>query len=245
MPVTQLRLGTLFGLAALASSLAIQPAMGQEGMTYWTYAVDGSVFRSIVGYSRMTMSSASPTTDRAAQGVNMRAEARVISGLLGQRRGFAAHDALFTDVIIHKLTSTPLADAFGDPEQELAYAWAYGYELLLGWRGERVAVFAGGRAQKYMVEIGGSTLDGWTTPVVAAAQLRFSSKRYLLASGWFSPSGERKTSGVEVALPLGSRWWVTYVYNRATGPVGLWNATVPMPGRVTSMVLGLRIGFMS
>jgi hypothetical protein len=233
-----------------AAVQAQQTAISYDPTKY--ILVDARLLRGSVGYTMFGISDVDSLPDRLGQGVDLRIEARLVSGFMKKSEGFVIADAFYLDLTMGRMSSAPL-EYYSDPESRLAYAMRFGYSFLAGYSNEHFGVLGGKGIEWSAAQVGGSGLPGdvllaFTAPWMARLEYRpgFSEEFRIMLTGWDSFREGRRNSGFRVDIPFlpKRRFFLTYTFSRSDGPVSY--ATFDndhySPGVFTQHMIGLRFG---
>jgi hypothetical protein len=214
--------------------------------------VDARLLRAAIGYTSFNISEVDTLPQRNAQGINLRSEARLVSGLVKRDEGFVIADAFYIDLSMGMLTSEPLY-YYSNPEDRFSTSATFGYSLLAGYSTERFGALAGKSFDWTAAFVGGSTLPGAelflaTGPWMTRLEFRpaFSNEFRILLTGWDNFNSEKRSQGFRVDLPFlpNKRFWLTYNFSRLGGDVSY--ATFDngqyAQGVLTQHMFGLRVG---
>ena len=231
---TNLRLAyVLATLACAPASLAAQRAC-PDGYIWavdmcvlagmWDSGIQGNPYMGgALGYSTMSIRKLGYAAPREGWGVNVRAEVPILYWLMAsKRRGFAIADLLYLEMDgLGKMTSDTLAYYGNGPvqgyEDKGASHFAFGYDLMAGWRFRRIAVFGGLRWQDFDAVLGASEMDGRSTSFVTRTVLPVR-RRKLAVDAFSSMGGDRKLRGARVDLPFLGRSHLSVAFETLSGP---------------------------
>lgn len=233
-----------------APAQAQQTAIGYDPSKY--ILVDARLLRGTVGYSRFGIGEVDTLPDRLGQGVNLRIEVRMVSGIMKMTQGFVIADALSVDYTLGRMSSEPLA-YYKEPESRLAYAMRFGYSILAGYSSTHFGVLAGKGIGWSTALVGGSGVPGdalfaANAPWMARLEFRpaFSQEFRIMLTGWDDFRREGRNNGFRVDIPIlpKHRFFLSYTFDRSDGPVAY--ATFDndrySPGVFTQHMFGLRFG---
>ena len=241
----------LFALAGSAPLLlAAQSTPVYDASKY--VLVDGRLLRGSVGYTGFSISDVDTLPGRQGQGLDLRIEARLISGFHKQTEGFVIADAFFLDLTMGRLSSAPLF-YYDDPESRFSTAMSTGYSFLAGYSAERFGILGGKELQWSMAMVGGTYLPGTqllalTAPWMARLEFRpgFSEEFRIMLTGWDNFNDEKRSNGFRVDIPFlpKKRFFLTYTYARATDQVSYasFDNDKYAPGTFKQHMVGLRSG---
>ena len=214
--------------------------------------VDARLLRGSVGYSMFGIRDVDTLPDRLGQGVDLRIEARLVSGLMKKSAGFVVADAFYLDLTMGRMSSAPLA-YYEDPESRLAYVMRFGYSFLAGYSNEHFCVLGGKGIEWGTAQVGGSGVPGdvllaATAPWMARLEFRpaFSEEFRIMLTGWdnFRDGGRNNGFRVDIPFLAKHRFFLSYTFSRSDGPVSY--ATFDndrySPGVFTQDMIGLRFG---
>ncbi len=214
--------------------------------------IDARLLRGSVGYATFGISDVDTLADRLGQGVDLRIEARLISGFMKKTEGFVIADAFLLDMTMGRLTSEPLY-YYDSPEDRFSTAMKFGYSFLAGYSTEQFGVLGGKSFEWSTAFVGGSTLPGkelmtGTAPWMARLEFRpaFSQEFRIMLTGWDNFNSTKQNKGFRVDLPFlpKKRFFLTYQYDRMGGDVSYatFNNDQYAPGIFTQHMFGLRFG---
>lgn len=214
--------------------------------------VDGRLLRGAVGYATFGISDVDTLPDRLGHGVDLRVEARLVSGILKRTKGFVIADAFFLDLALGTLTSEPL-NYFSNPEDRFSGAMVFGYSFLAGYSTERFAALGGKSFNWSSMFLGGTSLPGvdlmvGTAPWIMRLEYRptFSNEFRIMLTGWHNFNELKRSKGFRVDIPIvpSKRFFLTYEWSRLTSDVAYASADngVYATGIFTQQLFGLRFG---
>lgn len=214
--------------------------------------VDGKLLRGNVGYSMFTIGDVDTLPDREAHGVNLRIEARLISGFLKEHGGFVLADAFFLDLTMGTLKSEPLY-YYDNPEDRFSSMASFGYSVLAGYSTERFGALAGKGVKWSSTNVGDSWLPGaqlfsTTAPWMLRLEGRpaFSNEFRVMVTAWDNFNSAKRDQGFRVDIPIAprKRFFLTYEYGRRTADVSYvsFDNGVYAPGSITQHMVGFRFG---
>jgi len=214
--------------------------------------VDPRLLRGAIGYATFGISEVDTLADRVGQGINLRIEARMISGFMKRTEGFVVADAFFLDLTLGKLTSEPLS-YYDNPEDRFSTAMTFGYSFLAGYSTEHFGILGGKSFNWSTAFVGGTTLPGAElmvghAPWMMRLELRpaFSKEFRVMLTGWDNFNEAKRSNGFRVDLPFlpKRRLFLTYAMSRLGGDVSY--ATFDNDryanGLFTQHLIGLRFG---
>lgn len=214
--------------------------------------VDGRLLRGAVGYTSFGISDVDTFPERHGQGLNLRIEARLISGFKKSTEGFVIADAFFLDLTMGRLSSEPLS-YYNSPESRFCTAVSMGYSFLAGYSTERFGVLGGKEIRWAMAMVGGTYLPGptlftTTAPWMARLEFRpaYSREFRIMLTGWDNFNADKRTKGFRVDIPFlpEKRFFLTYAFSRAMGEASYatFDNDQYAPGTFTQHMIGLRFG---
>jgi hypothetical protein len=208
--------------AAQAQEVDLRIATGQFGYGFARIAGLGSV------------------PDQVARGFNARLDVHIVSLML-RNLPVRTYDALFGDVTYGSLASDTLHGLFsGDVQPRHGLSYLYGYQFLAGVQRSGVAVLGGLGWQEFYHDIGGSTMSGTSTPLIARVEI--GGRRAIVVTGWKSVSGAA-TVGARVDVPFFRRLNLTAMYWQSDGMADLWSRGANGPlsrANARMLVVGVR-----
>lgn len=239
-----------FTFIVLALAANAQTVQSYDATKY--VLVDGKLLRGNVGYSTFALSDVDTLPDRLAHGVNLRIEARLISGFLKEHDGFVLADAFFLDLTMGSLKSEPLF-YYDNPEDRFSSMASFGYSVLAGYSTERLGALGGKCFKWSSTNVGGSWIPGAqlfsaTGPWILRLEGRpaYSSEFRVMLTAWDNFNQDKRDQGFRVDLPIAprKRFFLTYEYGRRTADVGYatFDNGVYAPGAITSHMIGFRFG---
>lgn len=243
-------------LACICIGLLLTTAQAQQKTTVYDASryvlVDARLIRAAVGYSSFGISKVDTLADRLAQGINLRAEARLVSGFLKRDEGFVIADAFYLDLTMGMLQSEPLF-YYANPEDRFSTVAAFGYSFLAGYSTERFGALAGKGFDWTAAFVGGSTFPGpdlfiSTGPWMARFEFRpaFSNEFRIMLTGWDNFNPEKRHTGFRVDIPFlpRKRFWLTYNYSRIGSSVSYatFDNDQYAKGILTQHIIGIRVG---
>lgn len=214
--------------------------------------VDARLLRGSVGYSSFGISDVDTFPDRLGQGVDLRIEARLVSGFHKNTEGFVIADAFFLDLTMGALSSEPLY-YYTSPESRFCTVMSTGYSFLAGYSTERFGILGGKEILMSTAMVGGTDLPGpslftTTAPWMARLEFRpaFSEEFRIMLTGWDNFNDAKRTNGFRVDIPFlpQKRFFLTYTYARITDQVSYasFDNDQYAPGTFTQHMVGLRFG---
>ena len=207
--------------AARAQEVDLRVASGQFGYGFARIAGLGSV------------------PDQVARGFNARLDVHIVSLMLNLP--VRTYDALFADATYGSLASDTLRGLFpGDVQPRHGFSYQFGYQFLAGVQRSGVAVLGGLGWQEFYHDIGGSTMSGSSTPLIARVEI--GGRRAIVVTGWKSVSGAA-TVGARIDVPFFRRLNLTAMYWQSDGMADLWSrgANDPLsPAKARMLVFGVR-----
>ena len=242
-------------LAIVISAPVLLPAQTQTATVYDAskyILVDARLLRGSVGYTSFGISDVDTLPDRQGQGVDLRIEARLISGFHKKTEGFVIADAFFLDLAMGKLSSEPLS-YYNDPESSFCTTMSTGYSFLAGYSTARFGILGGKEFLWSVAMVGGTSLPGpelfmLTAPWMARLEFRpgFSEEFRIMLTGWDNFNDAKRTNGFRVDIPFlpKKRFFLTYTYARTMGQVSYatFDNDQYAPGTCTQHMIGLRFG---
>lgn len=244
-------IGIVIGIAlGLATAHAQQTVISYDPTKY--VLVDARLLRGAVGYSTYGISDVDSLLDRQAQGVYLRIEARLVSGLVKRTEGFVIADAFFLDLTMGALVSEPLF-YYDNPEDRFSGAMSFGYSFLAGYSTERFGILGGKSFNWSTAFVGGTELPGGelmvgTAPWMMRLEFRpaYSSEFRIMLTGWDNFNEIKRSNGFRVDIPFlpKKRFFLTYELSRVAGDVSYASADngVYNTGVFTQQMFGLRFG---
>ncbi|MEX1132945.1 MAG: hypothetical protein WEC15_06955 [Flavobacteriales bacterium] len=243
-------------LAWLSLGLAMHAVQAQQKATVYDASqyvlVDARLLRGAIGYTSFSIGQVDTLPKRTAQGINLRTEARLVSGFVKREEGFVVADAFYLDLSLGVLSSEPLY-YFDNPEDRFSTTATFGYSFLAGYSTERFGALAGKSFDWTAAFVGGSTLPGAklftaTGPWMTRLEFRpaFSNEFRILLTGWDNFNNDKRSQGFRVDLPFlpNKRFWLTYSFSSLGGDVSY--ATFDngqyAQGVLTQHMVGLRVG---
>jgi hypothetical protein len=243
-------------LACMGLGFAMHAAQAQQKATVYDASqyilVDARLLRAAIGYTSFSISQVDTLPKRNAQGINLRSEARLISGFVKREDGFVVADAFYIDLSMGVLSSEPLY-YYANPEDRFSTTATFGYSVLVGYNTERFGALAGKSFDWTAAFVGGSTLPGAklflaTGPWMARLEFRpaFSNEFRIMLTGWDNFNSAKRSQGLRVDLPFlpNKRFWLTYSFSSLGGDVSY--ATFDngqyAQGLLTQHMFGLRVG---
>lgn len=141
----------------------------QSGGRYYDAAgneyiyIDARMIRGVIGYSsgNLSFNTGKPSVtipNRTWWSVYLRNEFRIISSYIDRHNKFVVRDAMYLDLGLGKMTSTPLKYNDGNPEGLFTVNSSFGYQLLAGYRNKTWALLCGANAL-WAVTFTGSAFD--------------------------------------------------------------------------------------
>lgn len=243
-------------LAFAGLGLLLHAATAQQKATVYDASnyilVDARLLRAAIGYTSFGISMVDTLPERNAQGINLRSEARLISGFVKREEGFVVADAFYIDLSLGALSSEPLY-YYSNPENRFSTLATFGYSFLAGYSTDRFGVLAGKGFEWTAAFVGGSNLPGAelfiaTGPWMTRLEFRpaFSNEFRILLTGWDNFNNDKRSQGFRVDLPFlpNKRFWLTYNYSRLTGDVSYatFDNNQYAPGALAQHMFGLRVG---
>lgn len=183
--------------------------------------------------------------DRCAQGLTVGYGTGLLSVLFGRNEGLAAHDDLWLDLTLGRMSSEPLR-FYDDPEGRFGVMMDVGYAAMVGVNLDKFGVF-GGVGIRYAMGFTGnsSAFEGArpTFPIHARGQVRVG-KRLYKAVAWSTFT--LGTRGLRVDVPLSEVVWVSAMAQHTNPTVDLWSDPMGQPsGRGLDHVqLSIRVSYM-
>ena len=246
----RLALAGLCGLIAAFTAQAQQKATVYDPTRY--VLVDARLFRGVVGYTTFGISNVDTLPDRAGQGIDLRIEARLISGFMKKEEGFVIADAFFLDLAMGMLSSEPLY-YYDNPEDRFSSVASMGYSFLAGYSGAQFGALGGKRFAWTSAFVGGSTLPGadlfaGTAPWLARLEFRpaFSNEFRILLTAWDNFRSAKRDQGFRVDIPIHptKRFYLTYSYSTIAADVSYatFDNGVYAPGTLKQQVFGVSFG---
>lgn len=233
-----------------AAAQAQQTAISYDPANY--ILVDARLLRGSVGYTMFGIHDVDTLPDRLGQGVDLRIEARLVSGFMKKTEGFVIADAFYLDLTMGRMSSGPL-EYYSDPESRLAYAMRSGYSFLAGYSNAHFGILGGKEVLWGTAQVGGSGLPGdvllaFSAPWMARLEYRpaFSEEFRIMLTGWDNFREGRRINGFRVDIPFlpKRRFFLTYTLSRSDGPVSYatFDNNTYSPGVFTQHMIGLRFG---
>ena len=240
----------LFGLLLVLSARAQEVARVYDASKY--ILIDAKLLRGSVGYTTFGISDLDTLADRLGQGVELRIEARLISGFVKRTEGLVIADAFFLDLTMGRLSSEPLY-YYDNPEDRFSTAMNFGYSILAGYSTEHFGVLGGKSFEWFSGSVGGTSLPGatlmsGTAPWIARLEFRpaFSPEFRIMLTGWDNFNSTKQNKGFRVDVPFlpKNRLFLTYAYSRMCGDVSYatFNNDEYAPGTFTQHMFGIRFG---
>jgi len=229
---------------------AQQKATVYDGSRY--VLVDANFMRGAFGYTWFSIGDVDTLPARHGQGIDLRIEARLVSGVLKRKEGFVFADAFFLNTSMGRLTSEPLY-YYRTPEDRFSVIVRTGYSFMAGYSAKRFGVLAGKSFDWSGAFVGGSDLPAEdifiaTGPWMARVELRpaFSKEFRLMLTGWDNFNDAKRHTGFRVDVPFlaEKRFFLSYEFTRIGGPVSYatFDNGVSAPGVFTQHMVGLRFG---
>jgi hypothetical protein len=201
-------------------------------------ACDLRVLSAVLGYGSARISDIG-VPERVMHGGNARIDLHLASLLL-RNLPLRTYDALIADVSYGRRTSSELTGLFpGDVEGGTGFQATFGYQFLAGKQFGGVALLGGLGVEERYTDIGGTTLSGRSTPLIARVEL--GARRPIVLTAWQALNGDHTTGG-RVDVPFFRRLNLTAMAWRADGQADVWNDTSgnKIAARGTLLVLGVR-----
>ena len=206
----------------------------------WAQEVDLRVASGEIGYGSARIAGLGTVRDQVAHGLNARLDVHIVSLLL-RNLPVRTYDALFGDVTYGSLASDTLHGLFpGDAQPRQGLSYLFGYQFLAGVQRPGVAVLGGLGWQEFYHDIGGSTMSGTSTPLIARVEI--GGRRPIVVTGWKSVSGAA-TVGARVDVPFFRRLNLSAMYWQTDGLADLWSRGIndPLsPAKARMLVVGVR-----
>ncbi|MBL0126476.1 MAG: hypothetical protein IPP83_03245 [Flavobacteriales bacterium] len=240
----------VLGSARIVALAQTQTATVYDASKY--ILVDARLLRGSVGYTTFGISNVDTLPDRLGQGVDLRIEARLISGFKDNTEGFVIADAFFLDLTLGRLSSEPLT-YYNDPESRFCTVMTTGYSFLAGYSTERFGILGGKEILATVAMVGGTDLPGpslltTTAPWMARLEFRpaFSEEFRIMLTGWDNFNDAKRTNGFRVDIPIlpKKRFFLTYTFTHATDQVSYatFDNDQYAPGTFSQHMIGLRFG---
>jgi len=237
-------------LAALCTAQAQQTVVSYDPTKY--VLVDARLLRGAFGYASFGISDVDTLADRQAQGINLRIEARLVSGLVKRTEGFVIADAFFLDLTLGALKGEPLY-YYDNPEDRFSGAMAFGYSFLAGYSTERFGLLGGKSFNWSTAFVGGTELPGGelmvgTAPWMMRLEFRpaFSKEFRILLTGWDNFNDLKRSNGFRLDVPFlpKKRFFLTYEFSRVGSDVSYasFDNGTYATGVFTQHLFGLRFG---
>jgi len=245
-------------LLAVILCLALTPSAGAQQQKVMVYdaskyiLVDARLLRCAIGYSTFSINDVDTLQDRLAQGLNMRTEARIVSGLVKRTEGLVIADALFLDLTMGLMRSAPIF-YYDNPEPRFSYAMQFGYSFLAGYSNEHIGALGGKSFNWSGATVGGTDLPGAklltaTGPWMARFEFRpaFSNEFRIMLTAWDNFNPDQIDQGLRVDIPFlpENRFFLTYQYGHRSGDVSAasFDNYRYAPVTFTQHLFGLRVG---
>lgn len=245
-------------LLAVILCLALTPlarAQEQRAIIYdpsQYILVDARLLRGAIGYTTFSINDVDTLPDRLGQGLNMRIEARIVSGLLKHTEGFVIADAFFLDLTMGRMSSEPLF-YYDSPESRFSYAMQFGYSFLAGYSNKSFGVLGGKSFNWSAASVGDSGLPGAklltaTGPWMARFEFRpaFSNEFRIMVTAWDNFNRDKIDQGFRVDIPFlpERRLFLTYQYGHRSGDVSaaIFDNDHYAPGAFSQHLFGIRFG---
>jgi hypothetical protein len=234
-------------VAIAACAIYARPAVAQCGdvvVPIGYHCVDTRFLGAAIGYADARITGLGSTPDRIARSLHLRLDGRAISWFTNRSGpGLTTYDKMFVEMNLGPMTSEPLAFLADSEPAGLQFPFQFGYELMLGYRMSRLAIYAGPRFQWYDQTIGRSHMSGHAHPLVARAEMQLG-RRQVVAMVWSSVLGGRDTRGAQADLPLFGRLSLSASYNATKGEAELWSSPSGQrtPATARTWIVGLRAG---
>jgi hypothetical protein len=218
-------------LAALLATAGATVAQSQKA--------DLRVLSAVIGYGSARITGLDTIPDQVMQGLNVRMDLHILSLVL-HGLPLRTYDALFADVSYGLRTSDSLHGLFpGDVQPKTGFQATFGYQFLAGPRLSGIALLGGLGFEQHYHDIGGSTVNGKSTPLVA--RLEIGGHKPIVVTGWHAVGGD-VLNGARIDVPFFRRLNLTAMYWQADGQADVWsnpsNAKVPAKARL--LVIGVR-----
>jgi len=216
---------------AVAQSLCANP-------THCT-AADMRVLSAVIGYGSARIGGLDTIPDQVMQGLNVRFDVHIVSLLL-KGLPLRTYDALFADVSYGRRTSDSLHGLFaGDVQPTTGFQATFGYQFLAGRRLSGITLLGGLGVEEHYHDIGGSTVHGKSTPLVA--RLEIGGRKPIVITGWHALGGDA-LNGARIDVPFFRRLNLTAMYWQADGKADVWSSSsnTKVPATARLLVIGFR-----
>ncbi len=241
----------LLGLALMLSAIRAQQQVTVYDASQYVL-IDARLLRAAIGYNMFSINKVDTLAARHAQGLDLRIEARLVSGLVKKEEGFVIADAFYLDLTLGMLSSEPLY-YYTNPEDRFSTVASFGYSIMAGYSTDRYAALAGKSIDWTAGMVGGSSLPGpdlftQTGPWLMRLEFRpaFSNEFRVMLTGWDNFNNDERNRGFRVDVPFlpQRRFWITYSYSSLGGLAGYatFDNAEYAPGILTQHMIGLRDG---
>ena len=223
-------------LAALLATAG--RAAAQERCDHPGFCTDLRVLSAVVGYGSARIGGLDTIPDQVMQGLNVRMDLHILSLVL-HGLPLRTYDALFADVSYGPRTSDTLHGLFpGDVQEKTGFQATFGYQFLVGKDLGAVALLGGLGVEEHYHAIGGSTLDGKSTPFIA--RLELGGRKPIVVTAWHAVSGDA-LNGARIDVPFFRRMNLTAMYWQADGQADIFSN--PSSNKLAAKARLLVIGF--
>ena len=243
-------LGCMLGTWPVLSMAQTQKVSVYDASQY--VLIDPRLLRGSMGYTTFGIGDMDPLPDRLGMGLDVRIEARLVSGFVDNTEGFVVADGMFLDLTMGKLSSAPLS-YFNDPEGTFSTVMNFGYNFMAGYSNSHFGALGGIGFKWSSAFVGGTNMPGekllsGTAPWMMRLEYRpaFSTEFRVMVTGWDNFKDTRLDQGFQVDIPFlpSKRFFLTYSFGRMKNDVAY--ATFDnyqyAPGTMTQQMFGIRFG---
>lgn len=166
-----------------------------------------SLARAETGLRGVTSHDLPGQPDRAGVGAYMRFAQPIIGHFFNDEtfgsRGLVLYDTLMFDLWVGGRTGQPVQYQDGKEEGGLAVGGGIGYQFFAGYRGGKVGLFGGIRAQRFARMMGDFRTGGSSYPFVGRLELRLFDRNPIAAEFYGSSArGENEVRGLDVLFTV-------------------------------------------
>lgn len=215
--------------------------------------VDARTIRGQAAYASFSFNDFDTFPQRKAVGLNVKAEFMLFSNLVNRHSSFVVHDALYTEMNMGKMQSTPFVYSHDEQEKAFAVMFRFGYDFYTGYRNKRIGLLAGARPRWMYSFIGdvstaGSSLGAFlfNCPLAARIEVRpaFQNEFRIVLTAWQNIIDRTPARGMRIEVPFipNKRFWLFAEYETITGPASFVFGNEPHQAVMKNINLGLRVG---
>lgn len=214
-------------------------AAAQERCAHPGFCTDLRVLSAVLGYGSARIGGLDTIPDQVMQGLNVRIDVHIVSLLL-KDLPLRTYDALFGDLSYGHRTSDSLPGLFaGDVQPTTGFQATFGYQFLAGPRLSGIALLGGLGVEEHYHDIGGSTVNGKSTSLVA--RLELGGRKRIVITGWHAVGGDA-LNGARIDVPFFRRLDLTAMYWQADGMADVFSnpSSTKLAAKARLLVIGFR-----